>query len=95
MTDADTSASIPAAVSLLILDQEVAQQPILAWLESADPWPKNRLIRELGRVANRGQLTFAHKAIAAYAEDPTCDKYLRKTARSLLGSNPATPKKTP
>ena len=95
LTDADTSASIPAAVSLLILDQEVAQQPILAWLESADPWPKNRLIRELGRVANRGQLTFAHKAIAAYAEDPTCDKYLRKTARSLLDSNPATPKKTP
>lgn len=95
LTDADTSVSIPAAVSLLILDREVARQPILAWLESAEPWQKSHLIHELGRVTNREQLTFAHKAIAAYAEDPTLDEDLRKAARKLLDSNSATPEETP
>ncbi|MCX5683536.1 MAG: HEAT repeat domain-containing protein, partial [Planctomycetota bacterium] len=95
LADAATSVSIPAAVSLLILDQEVARQPILAWLESANPWQKNHLIHELGRVTNREQLTFARKAIGACAEDPTLDEYLRKAARKLLDSNLATPEKTP
>jgi hypothetical protein len=75
---------MPAAVSLLVLAQDTAKQPILAWLSAGKRWEKRGILLELRRVRDPSRLEFAREAIAAAAADRSIDRQTRQLAKELL-----------
>jgi len=86
LADTDNFVRMRAAVSLLILEQEVAQRPILEWLSSPNFWEKRKILEQLARVKESEQLSFARKQIEAIAADKTIDVEIKKLAQRLLAS---------
>jgi hypothetical protein len=84
LADSNVGVRISAAVSLLILEQDVARAPLLDWLEKGARWEKERTVRELNRVAGSSRLGFAHVALRAIAEDASVDPKVRMEAKALV-----------
>jgi HEAT repeat protein len=82
--DAERSVRMGAAVSLLLLDQEDAQKPILTWLGSKDVNEKYQIVAHLQRIEDNRRLAFARKALEAVAADGTLPAALRQQAQELL-----------
>jgi len=84
LADEDTPVRMAAAVSLLLLDQDVVRRPIIEWLSSSDRWQKQGILRALVRAASGGKLEFVRPRIEAIAKDESLDRYTRKPAREIL-----------
>jgi len=84
LADTETSVRIRAAVSLLILGQEMTRGPLLEWLNSPNAWEKYQLLEQLGRVKEGEQLSFARKQLEAIAVDKSLDSEMRRLAQQLI-----------
>ncbi len=84
LADPGVGVQISAAVSLLVLDQDLARAPLLAWLEKGARWEKERAVQELSRVANPSLLGFAHGALRGIAADGTVEEKVRVQAKALV-----------
>ena len=84
LTDADVSVRMSAAVSLLIVGQEMPREPIIGWLDSPDEWNKSRILVELLRVKGAGRLDFARARIQAMAADPALSEGMNGLAQRVL-----------
>ena len=82
--DAEVYVRIRAAVSLLLLGQDDARQPIFDWLKSDREWEVRQTLDQLARAKDRGKLAFARPQIEAIAADPAMSDDVRRLAKGLL-----------
>ena len=87
LADPEAAVRIRAAVSLLILGQELAQRPILEWLASPNDWEKLHTLKQLQRVRDASLLQFARRPIETIARDPTANRYAREAARQIASAS--------
>lgn len=83
LADPEVSVQISAAVSLLILEQDLARAPLLGWL-AGKQWEQRRAVMELSRVTDPSRLDFARDALRAIAEGGTMDREVRSAAKALV-----------
>lgn len=84
MSDDSSATAVAAAVSLLVLGQAEAEEPILAWLESRDRHLKHQTVTSLLSVADRSRLSFARRALEAGARDLDLPSRLREELARLV-----------
>lgn len=86
LADADERVRLRAAVSLLLLGQDVAQRPILEWLAGTNEWRLRQLLEQLARVPKPATLQFVRERLKAIAADTAFRSETRTAARRLLGA---------
>ena len=84
LADTDGQVRMRAAISLLVLGQDIAKSTILEFLESPREWEKRQALQQLLRVESAARLRFARRQIEAIAADETAHKYTRRAARDVV-----------
>ena len=84
LADTEVRVRISAAVSLLILGQDVVQRQLLEWLGSASQWEQRFALEQLARVKEPARLRFALSRIEAIAKDQTVRRETRRAAQRIV-----------
>jgi HEAT repeat protein/tetratricopeptide (TPR) repeat protein len=84
LADADARVRMRAAVSLLLLGQDRARQPVVEWLDSPNEWERSRTLEQLLRVHDPAQLTFVRTRVEALAADPAVHEDTSRLAQRVL-----------
>ena len=84
LTDAVVEVRLPAAVSLILLEEVAGRRVIAEALNSKNDWDQRLALQQLARLTNPGQRAFAKERIAVIAADENAHEETRRAAERLL-----------
>ena len=84
LADSENIVRVKAAISLIVLGENIGEKMILGALNSGREWEKNQILEQFARISEIPKWDFARPAVSSISSDLSLSGALRKRAKKLL-----------